>query len=74
MILICTKSRPKGRITMYNMRQEGKKHSMTRNRAKCTTIDNRETRTNMYVIFIFECPPWILRFVTICYIQRTVNI
>ena len=43
---ICTKSRPKGRIKMYNMRQEGKKNSMIRNKAKSTTIDNRETRPN----------------------------
>ena len=32
---------------MYNIRQEKKKtHSMTRNKAKSTTIDNRETRPN----------------------------
>ena len=45
---ICTKSQPKGRITMYNMRHEGggEPQSMTRNKAKSTTIDNRETRPN----------------------------
>ena len=43
MILFTQKSRPNARITKYNAREEGKKHSMTRNKASTsTTIDNRD--------------------------------
>ena len=46
---ICTKSQPKGRITVYNMREENTHthtHTLSRNKDISTTIDNREIKPN----------------------------